>query len=146
MATLEDRLDELLLELGTDYKTLWAEIQAAKSQAATGAPAATEAVAGIVTLASLLDMASGQGNKVATVAGVRQERLALRDEILGGAGPMADTLAELHAIAQAAEESGEIANLLTLVEQKANSDDVYTKTELGNVDRDLRAAYLAAKA
>lgn len=172
MATLEARLDELLDELGLDYKTFrtWlfgsptgtladltttdktsfkaaiAEVKAA----ATGAPPdATESSKGVVTLASLLDMASGSGTKVATVAGVRQERIALRDEILGGVGTMADTLQELYALAQGAEETAAINNLITIVDGKANSADVYTKTQidarLGDTDRDLVAAYNAAK-
>lgn len=173
MATLEARLDELIDELGLDYKTFatWlfgsplgslaqlnttdkSSFAAAINEtraAASGAPSpATEGAAGIVTLASLLDMASGVGNKVATVGGVRQEREALKNEILGGVGPMADTLQELYALAQGAEETTAINDLVTIVNSKANSADVYSKVQidamLGNPDRDLVAAYNAAKA
>lgn len=173
MATLEERLDELVDDLGLDYKTFrtWlfgsalgdlsslnttnkTSIKDAINEvkaAATGAPPdATEAQKGVVLLASLLDMQAGTSTtKVATVAGVRQERQALKDEILGGVGPMADTLQELYNLAQGAEETAAINDLITVVNGKADLSQVYTKAQvdamIGNPDVDLVAAYTAAK-
>lgn len=168
--TLQTRLDDFITAVGTDYKqfktwmfgsdngslanltttdksSLVAAINEAKAGNSGAPPNATEAAVGVVELATLTEMATGTDTtRVATVAGVRQERNAVKAEILGGATSAWDTLQEMKAFVDAAEESGDITALTSVVGTKANSVDVYTKTELGNVERDLVAAYTAAKA
>lgn len=105
---------------------------------AVAVPDASESVKGIVTLASLSEMATGSNvTKVATVAGVRQERQALKEELLGGATPAFDTLKELADAVQAAEESDVITQLTTVVGQKANDADVWKKADIGDVTTDF---------
>lgn len=131
----------------TTKASIIAAINEVNTKAASGVPA-TETVAGIGEVASLAEMATGtdHSNRFATPAGVRQERLALRAELLGGADPAWDTLQEMKALVDAGEESGDIAALTAVVGQKANSTDVYTKTEIGNNEYDFVAAYNTAKA
>jgi hypothetical protein len=169
--SLETRVKEMLLDVATDYNTfrIWitgtsvgtlanllttdktsliAAINEVFQKADTATvPTATTAVEGKVRLASLSEMAIGaDGAAVATVAGVRQERVALKAELLGGADPTWDTIQELKLLVDEAEESDQIVNLTTLVGQKVNADDVYTKAEIGNSDADFAAYYQAAKA
>lgn len=174
--TLQTRLQDFIVEVATDYKSIrtWLfgsssgtlaslntsdktsivnAINEVKSSASGAPPDATEAVKGVVELASLAEVAAGADTtRVVTAAGVRQERTALKSEILGGVGPAFDTLSELLAVAQEAEESSVIADLTTVVGQKANSADVYTKaevytkSEIGDPEVDLVAVYTAAKA
>lgn len=167
--TLQTRLDDFITAVGTDYKqfktwmfgtngslanltttdktSLVAAINEAKAGNSGAPPNATEAAAGVVELATLAEMATGTSpTLVATVAGVRQERAALKSELLGGAGAAWDTLEEFRVAVLAAEESGDITALATTVGNKANSTDVYTKVELGNPETDLVARYVAAKA
>lgn len=185
--SLNTRLGDLITAIGTDYKFLRTLITGSATADLTGltttakgslvaavnevnakpsaAPAdATTAVKGIVTLASLTDMATGTDpSKVATVAGVRQERIALKTEILGAGVPGAlDTLDEL------AASLGDDANFASTVttglsnrlridvatqalttQQQTNGQTnlgVYSKTEIGNPETDLVALYTAAKA
>lgn len=168
--SLATRLSDLVLAVGTDIKQLriWitgsasGDINGLTTTDKTSVVAAINEVnansggtpqdasttqKGIVELATLAEVATGTSTTlVPTVEGVRQERTALKNEILGGVGPMADTLQELYDLAQAAEETQAINDLITVVNGKANSADVYTKTELGNPETDLVAAYTAAKA
>lgn len=165
------RVEELAVSVATDYKQLrvWltgsasgtlaslqttdkssviAAINEARTTGGSGTPPdATQTVKGVVELATLAEVATGTDDvRAVTPAGVRQERDAVKAEILGGVGPAYDTLSELLAVAQAAEESSVIADLVTVVGTKANSTDVYTKTEIGNPDTDFSAVYTAAKA
>lgn len=141
-----------LADLTTTNKTsIVAALNEVKA-AATGAPPdATTATKGVVQLATLVEMATGTDpTKVATVAGVRQERAAVKAEILGGVGPAFDTLQELLTEVQGSE--GDLSDLVTLVGLKANSADVYTKAEIDNIlgadigNFDAAAYYAAAKA
>lgn len=176
--TLEDRIEELIEELGTDNKTLLTilfgtplgtladlgttvktsivaainELETELDAVSGTIPDATETVKGVGEVATLAEMATGTShtNIFATPAGVRQERDALKAELLGGANASWDTLQELRTAIEAAEESDVISALTTTVGLKANSADVYLKTEidakLGNTDADLVALYTAAKA
>lgn len=169
--SLQTRLIDFITAVGTDYKQLrtWitgsstgnltslnttakdsivSAINEVKAGNSGSPPTASESVAGVSQAASLAEMAEGtsQTNKYATPAGVRQERLALKDEILGGVGPAYDTLAELLVLAEAGDDTQAIADLITVVGGKANAADVYSKIEIGDPDTDLAAAYFAAKA
>lgn len=167
--SLRSRLEEFATSVGTDYKELrvwltgsssgtlaslattdkssvFAAIAELKSSSGSPAPA-SESVAGVLELASLVEVNTGtDAARAVTPAGVRQERDALKAEILGGAGPAFDTLNELQALIAAAEESDVIDALTTVVGGKADKTEIYTRTELGDPETDLVAVYTAAKA
>lgn len=169
--SLQTRVEEFIVSVGTDYKqfrtwitgsntgtlggltttdksSLVGAINEVKAGNSGAPPVASDTVAGVAEIATLAEMAAGveNGNKFATPAGVRQERTALKAEILGGVGPAYDTLSELLAIAQAGNDTAAIADLITAMGLKANAADVYTKAQIGNPDTDFVAAYTAAKA
>lgn len=158
---------ELVTALGTDYKTIKTWFFGSTSgslanltttdktsvvhainevkAAAVSPPDASTTTKGVVELGTLAEHATGTSETLAaTLAGVRQERTELKAEILGGVGPAFDTLSEL--LAEAQEDQPTLAALVTTVGTKANSADVYTKTEEGDPETDLVAAYNAAKA
>lgn len=120
--SLQLRIGDLITAIGTDYKQLrtWitgssagtligltttaktdlvAAVNEINAKPSSSAPAASETTAGISELATLVEMATGtDALRVATVAGVRQERAALKSEIFGPGVPAAlDTLDELAA-------------------------------------------------
>lgn len=184
--TLQNRLADFILAVGTDYKQIrtWITGSSTGSLTAlntsaktslvdaineinarpTGVSAdATETNKGVVELASLAEVAAGVDTlRVVTPAGVRQERLALREEILGSGVPEAlDTLDEL---AAALGDDANFASTITsalasrvrtdvddqglTTQQQANARaniSVYSKAEIGDVEADLVAAYNAAK-
>lgn len=84
---------------GTDDTRIVTPLKLETRLGSVTVPDASETVKGKVELATLAEMAVGtDALRVATVAGVRQERTALRDEILGAGVPAAlDTLDELAA-------------------------------------------------
>lgn len=120
--SLQTRISDLITAIGTDIKQLRTWVTGSSSGNLTGltttakgdliaainevnakpssAPAdASETVKGIVELATLAEVATGTDSvRAVTPAGVRQERTALREEILGSGVPEAlDTLDELAA-------------------------------------------------
>lgn len=170
--SLRTILEDLTTDLGTDYKVIWtqifggltgtladltttnktsivAAINEVKASATGAPPDATESAKGVVELATLAEVATGTDtSRAVTAAGVRQERNALKAEILGGVGPAFDTLNELYAEIQG--NDADITALLTQISLKADADSVYTKAEidtmLGDLSTlDLSAAYAAAK-
>lgn len=167
--SLQIRLGDLITAMGTDYKQLrtWisgsssgtlaaltttdksslvAAINEVKAASAT-VPDASETVKGIAEIATLAEVATGTDTvRFVTPEGVRQERTALKTELLGGASAAWDTLQELKALIDSAEETAAIDALTTVVGGKADASNVYTKAELGNPETDLAAAYTAAKA
>lgn len=163
--TLETRVRDALVAVATDFKllrvfisgsatgtlsglnttdktSLVAAINEVKSTVNSGPSSpATETTEGTVRYATLAEVTAGAAtNRAVTPAGVRQERIAIKNEILGGVGPMADTLQEIYSLVQAAEETSTIDALTTVVGTKVNSSDI------GNTDADFVAAYNAAKA
>jgi hypothetical protein len=217
--SLATRLTDLATAIGTDMKQfrIWitgsssgnltgltttaktdlvSAINEVKAGSAGAPPDASETVKGILELASLAEVATGTDSvRAVTPQGVRQERAALKDEILGAGVPAAlDTLDELAAALGddanfAATVTNSLANkqpldddlsaiaalvsatdqfpyatgagtwTLGTVTSAARSllDDVdvatmrstlsvYSKTELGDPETDLVAAYNAAKA
>jgi hypothetical protein len=184
--SLQTRLSDLITSIGTDYKQLRTWLTGSSSGNLTGltttdksnvvnainevngktasVPDATTAVKGVVELATLAEVATGTDVvRAVTPEGVRQERIALKDEILGAGVPAAlDTLDELAAALGddanfAASTTTALANRLRVdvnnqgltALQKTNGQtnlDVYAKGDFGNPDTDLVALYTAAKA
>jgi hypothetical protein len=186
--SLQTRLSDLITAVGTDYKqlrtfiagsatadltgltttakgSLLAAINEVNAKPTGGTPSdASETVKGIVELATLAEVATGTDTtRAVTAAGVRQERLAVKAEILGSATPAAlDTLDELAAAlgddanyaATTATALGnrlrvDISNQGLTTTQQGNGRtnlDVYSKAEIGNPETDLVALYTTAKA
>lgn len=162
--SLQTRLADFAVAVGTDIKQLrtWltgsssgdltaltttnkssivGAINEVKAGNSGAPPVGTTTVQGVVELATLAEMATGTDTtRVATVEGVRQERTALKNELLGGASAAWDTLQELSVAIQNAEETGAIDALTTVVGTKQDS------SAIGNTDADLVAAYATAKA
>lgn len=183
--SLQTRIQDLITAIGTDYKQLrtWitgssggnlnglsttakGDLVSAINEVngkAVAVPDASETVKGILELATLPEVATGTDiARAVTPAGVRQERLALKDEILGAGVPAAlDTLDELSAALGddanfGATVTTALANRLRVdinnqgltAGQKTNGQtnlDVYAKGDFGNPDTDLVALYVAAK-
>jgi hypothetical protein len=186
--SLQTRLNDLITAIGTDYKQLRSWITGSSSGDLTGLtttdktnlvgainevnakptsgapPDASTTVKGIVELATLAEVATGTDTaRAVTPEGVRQERLALKTEILGAGVPAAlDTLDELAAALGddanfAATVTTALGNRvrvdtaaqgLTLTEQanaRTNISAVYS-ADIGNPDVDLVALYEVAKA
>lgn len=121
--SLQTRLSDLITAIGTDIKqhrtwltgsasgdltgltttdksSVVAAINEVQSEVGGGgAPDASETVKGIIEIATLAEVATGtDALRAVTAAGVRQERTALKAEILGAGVPGAlDTLDELAA-------------------------------------------------
>lgn len=186
--SLQTRLNDLITAVATDYKQLRTFISGSSSgdltgltttskaslisainevngKAAPSPPSATETVEGLAEVASLVEMAAGTDhtNKFATPAGVRQERIALKNEILGAGVPGAlDTLDEL---AAALGDDANFASTITTglsnrvrvdtaaqgltTTQQGNARtniSAVSQTQIGNEETDLVALYTAAKA
>lgn len=185
--SLQTRLSDFITAVGTDYKQLrtWitgssssnltgltttdkssllAAVNEVNAKAAPSPPDASETVKGIVELATLAEVATGtDALRAVTAAGVRQERLALRSEILGAGVPA--TLDTLDEIAQAVADDANFATTMTTAlanrlrvdtaaqnlttQQKADGRtnlDVYSRAEIGDPETDLVALYTTAKA
>jgi hypothetical protein len=186
--SLQTRLSDLITAIGTDYKQIrtWisgsstgdltglnttvrtdliSAINEVNAKPTSGAPAdATTAVKGIVELADLAEVAAGVDTaRAVTPQGVRQERAALKDEILGAGVPGAlDTLDEL--AAALGDDANFGATVTTALANRVRVDTAaqgLTVTQQGNArtniaavgtvdigdpDTDLVAIYVAAKA
>lgn len=115
--SLQTRLSDLITSIGTDYKQLRTWITGSSSGDLTGLttttktsvvaainelhgdipPDASTSAKGIIEIATLAEVATGTDTvRAVTPEGVRQERSALKTEILGAGVPAAlDTLKEL---------------------------------------------------
>ena len=162
--SLQTRISDLITAIGTDYKQLRTWITGSSSGDLTGlattnksslvaainevdgntggsAPAdASETVKGLIELATLAEVATGTDVvRAVTPAGVRQERTALKTEILGAGVPAAlDTLNEL--AAALADDANYAATITTALAAKQD------ESEIGNPDVNLVALYTTAKA
>lgn len=183
--SLQIRIANFVTSVGTDVKQLKTWLTGSSSGDLTGlttinkasvvaainevngktstVPDATISSKGSIEIATLAEVAAGVDATLAvTPEGVRQERIALKAEILGAGVPGAlDTLDELAAAlgdnaSYAASVTTSLASRvrtdtaaqgLTLTEQgNARSNiNVYSKTELGDPETDLVALYTAAK-
>jgi hypothetical protein len=183
--SLEVRLKDLVTAIATDIKTLrtWitgsstgtlASLATTNKTSLVGAinelnsktatvPPASEAAAGVVRLATLAEVAAGTDiSRAVTAAGVRQERIALRNELLGTDVPAAlDTLSEL---ADALADDTAFANTVSTALAARVRTDTATQAlttaqqnnaraniaavgvaSIGDPEVDLVAAYNAAK-
>lgn len=162
--SLAARLSDMAFAIGTDMKQIrvWltgsssgdltglttaakadfvSAINEINAKPTSGAPAdATTVAKGVVEIADLAEVAAGvDASRAVTAAGVRQERVALKAEILGAGVPAAlDTLDEL--AAALADDANFAATITTALGTKVNT------TDIGNPDTDLVAVYNAAKA
>lgn len=148
----------------TDKSSLVAAINEVDGNSSGALPAASETTAGVVELATLVEMTTGtDSSRAVTPAGVRQERIAVKNEILGAGVPAAlDTLDELAAALAddanfAATTTTALANrvrvdtaaqgLTTTEQNNARTNiSVYSKAEIGDPETDLAALYTTAKA
>lgn len=158
MATLQSRLNDLIVAIKTKTKSIQTMIGGTSNSDVSGlSTTATNLVAAINEVkatadaaladagATINDAAPGaattySSNKIASE--ITAAKAAVKSEILGGAGPTVDTLFEIAAL-MAANESSDAA-LAIVVGNKANSSDVYTKAELGDPDTNLVALWNAA--
>ena len=184
--SLQTRLNELITAIGTDYKQLrtWISgsstgdltalsttnkaslvgaINEVNSKSVT-VPDATETVKCIVELTTLAEVATGTDTvRAVTPAGVRQERAALKQEILGVSVPgTLDTLDEIAAALAddanyAASITGALGNRvrvdtatqgLTAVQQANARGNILAASAagVGDTEVDLVALYTTAKA
>lgn len=185
--SLQTRINDFITAVATDYKQLRTFVTGSSTGDLTGLTttsktslitainevngkasptpsAATTAAAGIVELATLAEVAAGVDNtRAVTVDGVRQERLALKNEILGAGVPGAlDTLDELAAaLGDDANFASTIttglanrvrvdtaAQGLTATQQSNARTNIAAvgQAQIGNEETDLVALYTAAKA
>jgi hypothetical protein len=181
--SLATRLSDLAFAIGTDIKQLKVWLTGSSSGDLTGLNTTSKTsivsalnevngkvadssttVKGIVELATLAEVATGtDAVRAVTPEGVRQERNALKAELLGPTAPAAlDTLDELaNALGDDANFAATITTALgnrvrtdTAAQgldatQKSNARtniDVYSKAELGDPETDLVALYTTAKA
>jgi hypothetical protein len=184
--SLQVRISDLITAVATDYKQLRTFITGSSTGDLTGltttsktsvvtainevngraAPTpsvATTTAPGIVELATLAEVAAGADTtRAVTVEGVRQERIAVKAEILGTSVPAAlDTLDELAAaLADDAAFSATITTALanrvrvdtaaqgltTAQQGNARTNILAVGTaEIGNPETDLVALYTTAK-
>jgi hypothetical protein len=177
--SLQTRIGDLITAVGTDYKAIkgWvgdlttldtttktslvAAVNEVNGKTAS-VPDASTTVKGAIEIATLTEVATGTDTaRAVTPEGVRQERNAVKAEILDSAPSALDTLNEL------AAALGDDANFSTTVTTalgnrvrtdtaaqgldatgKSNARtniDVYSTTDLGNPDTDLVALYTTAK-
>lgn len=184
--SLQTRLGDFITAVGTDYKQIrtWitgsstgtlatltttdkSSLVAAVNEVKAGAttsPDSSTTVKGLIETATLAEVATGTDTvRAVTSEGVRQERIALKAEILGSSVPAAlDTLDEL--AAALADDASYAATITTALGNRVRVDTaaqgldstqqgnartnigVYSQAELGNYDTDLAAAYVTAKA
>jgi len=132
----------------TDKSNIVGAINEVNAKPTSGAPPdASTSVKGILELADLAEVAAGvDTTRAVTVQGVRQERTALKEEILGVGVPEAlDTLEEL-AEALGDDENFAAAVTTQLASIEAELDTKQDAAEIGNANADLVALYYAAKA
>jgi len=147
--SLQTRISDLITAIGTDIKSIRAlitgsgtgttlaaltttdktsliaainEVQSEVGGGGWSAVDASETVKGIVELATLAETATGtDSTRAVTAAGVRQERTALKAEILGAGVPGAlDTLDEL--AAALADDANYAASVTTALSNKQPLD------------------------
>ena len=188
--SLETRLSDLITAVGTDIKSLrvWitgsgsgslaslntsdktsiiAAINEVKVTADSGGGSvadATTIAAGKIEIATLDEVATGTDTtRAVTPEGVRQERIALKDEILGAGVPAAlDTLDEL--AAALGDDANFASTVTTALAARVRTDTAAQgltgtqqsnartniaaagSADIGNADADLVALYTTAKA
>ena len=149
----------------TDKTSIVAAINEVNAKPSPAPADASETVKGIVELATLTEVATGtDATRAVTAAGVRQERTALKAEILGGAAAAQDTLAELKTYIDGLDsaDEGQIQGVITALSSRVRTDtaaqgldstqqsnartniSVYSKAEIGDPETDYVAILNAA--
>lgn len=185
--SLQTRISDLVTAIGTDIKQLRVFISGSSSgnltglstaakdslvsainevnaKPTSGAPVdATTAAKGVVELATLAEVATGTDSvRAVTPEGVRQERTALKAEILGAGVPAAlDTLDEL--AAALADDANFAASMTSSLASRVRTDTAaqgltvqeqtnartnigaIAASAIGDPETDLVAVYTAAK-
>jgi len=182
--SLQTRLSDLITAVGTDVKQLRTWVTGSSSGNLTGLTTtvktdlvsavnevnakpgeadASVTVKGIIEIATLAEVTTGTDTvRAVTPQGVRQERTALKAEILGAGVPAAlDTLDEL--AAALADDAAFSATITTALGNRVRTDtaaqgltgpqQVNARTNIlaqdsasiGNADIDLAALYVVAK-
>jgi len=133
-------LNGLTTAVKSDFVAAINEVNAKPTGGSGSVSDATTVAKGIIEVAELAEVAAGvDGSRAVTPAGVRQERVALKAEILGVGIPAAlDTLDEL--AAALGDDANFAATVTTALGERVLISD------LGNPDTDLVAVYSAAKA
>lgn len=109
-------------------------------------PTATMSTAGLIEIATLAEVATGtDAVRAVTPHGVRQERLAVKAEILGAAGAAQDTLEELKAYIDALDTADEtqIQGVITALAARVRTDTAaqgLNATQQGNARTNIAAA------
>ena len=189
--SLQTRLSDLITAIGTDYKQLrvWItgsgtgtlsslatadktsiisainEVKGIADLGGGGSPAdASTTAKGIIEIATLAEVAAGtDAVRAVTPEGVRQERIALKTEILGAGVPAAlDTLDEL--AAALGDDANFASTITTALAARVRTDTAaqgldttqqsnartniaaQDTASIGNADADLVTLYTAAKA
>ena len=145
----------VLTRIGTEFKSVRILISGTGTGDVSGlSTTATNLVGAVNEVKATADAAAGSaaslindttasptttfsGTKIA--ADIATAKSEAKNEIIGGLGPAFDTLAELKADYENADST-----LTTLIGSKANSADVYTKVEIGDITTDLVAVFEAA--
>lgn len=151
--SLQTRIADLATELGTDYKQFRTWLTGTSDGTLVGLAttnkssvvAAINELQGSIAGASGIDDAATSTTTSWSSSKTQSEIAAEVTALLGGAGPAYDTLQELKVLIDGAEESDLITALTTTVGTKADKSEIYTRTQLGDPETDLVAAYTAAK-
>lgn len=164
--SLQTKLGDLITALGTDYKVIVARIGTLASLTTTDksslVAAVNEVKAAIPTLTSLIDDSTTTSTtKVWSANKATAAIAAAVSALVGGAGAAYDTLVELQSAIQTDDTA--ISGILTSLSKRVRVDaaqsftgteltqgqdnlNVYSRTQLGDPDTDLAAAYATAKA
>ena len=167
--SLQTRLSDLITALGTDYKQIITYISGTSSGDLSGLtttdksslvaainevdagssspPDASTTVKGIIEIATLAEVTTGTDSvRAVTPEGVRQERIALKAEILGAGVPSAlDTLDEL--AAALGDDASYAATITTALANRVRTDTAaqgLTGTEQSNARTNILAQGSAA--
>lgn len=166
--TLEEQIIALCGAIGSDVKALslsQGSTSALTTQAKGSIVAAINELVGLVSSGGISDVATSTAtdktwSAAKITAVVDAAKLAVKNDLLGGAGAALDTLAELGAAISnnasfAATIASELSNrvrvdaaqTLTLTQQAQVRSNIgaMAAAAIGNADRDFSAAYAAAK-
>lgn len=140
--SLQTRIRDAFIRVGTEFKAIRTLVSGSGTGDASGLnTTASNLVAAINEVKTTADQAAGGG---VTLAQVQSEVNTAVNALLDGAPAALDTLNELAAAIN--DDATFSATITAAVAAKANSADVYTQAQIGNVDPDLVATFEAALA
>ena len=146
MASLQSRLNDLVLAIKTETKALRTIVSGTNNGDASGLnTAATNLVAAINEVKLVADAAAGGGTAINDAATnladtwssskIDGEITAAVNALIGGAPGALDTLNEL--AAALADDANYAASIAAQLATKANASTVYTQAQLGDPDTNL---------